>query len=133
MTHNLAVVLLKFFELEILGPYDLVKVWSKLLQTQRAVGSIIFHTVIAFMGCTIIGSLVNAIVQIVFFEVMAEIVIAITAISVAILINPATVVIAAIIVVVSAVVVPNVATVVLPTAVVIPTTIMTTVSALTVV
>ena len=133
MTHNLAVVLLKFFELEILGPYDLVKVWSKLLQTQRAVGSIIFHTAIAFVGCTIVGSLVDAIAQIAFSEVMAEIVIAITAILVATLINPATVVITAIIVVVPAVVIPEVMTVVIPTTVVVPATIMATVFALTVV
>ena len=95
--------------------------------------SIIFHTTIAFMGCTIVGSLVDAIAQIASSEVMSEIVIAITAISVAIQISPATMVFVAIIAVVSAVVVPNVAAVVLPTAVVIPTTIMATVSALTVV
>ena len=75
----------------------------------------------------IVGSLVDAIAQITFSKVMAEIIIAITAISVAILLNPATMVIAAIITVVSAVVVPNVA------AVVVPTTIMATVSALMVV
>ena len=96
-------------------------------------GGIIFHTVIAFVGCTIVGSLVDAIAQIAFSEVMAEIVIAITAISVAIQIGPATVVFTAIIAVVSAVVIPNIATVVLPTAVVIPTTVVATVSALTVV
>ena len=62
----------------------MAKVWSKLLQTRRAVGSIIFHTAIAFVGCTIVGSLVDAIAQIVSSEVMAEIVIAIAAISVAI-------------------------------------------------
>ena len=96
-------------------------------------GSVIFHTVIAFVGCTIIGSLVDAIAQIAFPEVTAEIVIAITAIPVAILINPVTMVTAVIIAVISAVVIPNVAVVVLPTAVVVPTTIMTTVSGLTVV
>ena len=90
-------------------------------------GSIIFHTAIAFVGCTIVGSLVNAIAQIVFSEGMAEIVIAITAIPVATLVNPTTTVITAIIAVVSAVVVPVVA------AVVVPTTIMATVSALTVI
>ena len=127
MTHNLAVVLLKFFELEILGPYDLAKVWSKLLQTRRAVGSVIFHTAIAFVGCTIVGSLVNVIAQIAFSEGMAEIVIAITATPIATLVNPATVVITAIVTVVSAVVIPVVAEVV------VPTTVMTTVSALTVV
>ena len=58
------------------------------------------------MGCTIIGSLVDAIAQIAFSEGMAEIVIAITAIPIAI---PVIVV------------------------VIIPTTIMTTVSALMVV
>ena len=82
-------------------------------------GSIIFHMAIAFMGCTIVGSLVNAIAQIAFSEGMAEIVIAITVISIATLVNPATMVITAIVTVVSAVV--------------IPTTIMTTVSALKVV
>ena len=46
--------------------------------------SIIFHTAIAFMGCTIIDSLVDAIAQITSSEVMVEIVIAITTISVAI-------------------------------------------------
>ena len=91
----------------------------------------------------IIGSLVNAIVQIAFFEGMAEIVIAITVIPIATLVDPATVVIMAIVAVVSsiivlvvaAVVVPVVAAVVIPVvvAVVVPTTIMTTVSALTVV
>ena len=58
---------------------------------------------------------------------MAEIVIAITAIPIAPLVDPTTVVITAIVAVVSAVVVPVVA------AVVVPVTIMTTVSALTVV
>ena len=101
-----------FFELEVLGPYDLAKVWSKLLQTRRAVGSIIFQTAIAFVGCTIVGSLVNAIAQIAFSKVMAEIVIAITVIPVATLVDPMTMVI---------------------TAIVVPTTIMTIVSALTVV
>ena len=90
-------------------------------------GSIIFHTVIAFVGCTIVGSLVDAIAQIAFSEVMAEIVIAITAIPVATLDNPATAVITAIIAVVSAVVVPVAAVIV------VPTTIMATVPALTVV
>ena len=47
-------------------------------------GSIIFHTAIAFMGCTIVGSLVDAIAQIAFSKVMAEIIIAIMAILVAI-------------------------------------------------
>ena len=79
------------------------------------------------MGCTIVGSLINAIAQIAFSEVMAEIVIAITAIPVATLVNPATAVIVAIIAVVSVVVILVVA------AVVVLTTIMTTVSALTVV
>ena len=87
-------------------------------------GSIIFYTAIAFVGCMIIGSLVNAIAQIVFSEGMAEIVIAITAISTASLVDPATVVITAIVVVVSSIIVPVVAAVVVPT---------TTVSALTVV
>ena len=90
-------------------------------------GSIIFHTTIAFVGCTIVGSLVNAIAQIAFSEVMAQIIIAITAIPVATLVNPATAVIVAIVVVVSAVVVLVVA------AVVVPTTIMATVPALMVV
>ena len=111
----------------------MAKVRGKLLQTQRAVGGIIFHTAIAFVGCTIVGSLVNAIAQIAFSEVMAEIVIAITVIPVATLVNPATAVIAAIIAVVPAVVVPVVVAVVIPTAVVVPTTIMATVSTLTVV
>jgi hypothetical protein len=79
------------------------------------------------MGCTIVGSLVDAIAQIVFSKVMAEIVIAITAIPVATLVNPATAEFTAIVMVVSAVVVPVVA------AVIVPTTIMATVSALTVV
>ena len=122
----LAVVLLKFFELEVLGPYDLAKVWSKLLQTRRAVGSIIFHTAIAFVGCTIVGSLVDAITQITSSEVVVEIVIAIAAISVAIQISPATVV-------VTAIVVSDVAAIVLSTAVVISTAIMAAVSALTVI
>ena len=95
--------------------------------------NIIFHTAIAFVGCTIVGSLVDAIVQITSSEVMAKIVIAITVISVAIQISPTTMVFTAIIAVVSAVVVPNVMAVVLLTAVVILTTIMATVSALTVV
>ena len=59
--------------------------------------------------------------QIASTEAMAEIVIAIAAISIAIWISPATVVIAAII------------AVVIPTVVVVPTTIMATVSAFTVV
>ena len=90
---------------------------------------------IAFVGCTIVGSLVNAIAQIAFSEVMAEIVIAITAIPIAPLVDPATAVITTIVAVVSAVVVPVVAAVVVPVvaAVVVPVTIMTTVSALTVV
>ena len=79
------------------------------------------------MGCTIVGSLVNAIAQIAFSEGMAEIVIAITAIPVATLVNPVTVVITAIIAVFLAVVIPVVA------AVVVPTTTMATVSALMVV
>ena len=82
---------------------------------------------IAFVGCTIVGSLVNAIAQIVFSKGMAEIVIAITATPIATLVNPAIVVITAIVAVVSAVVIPVVA------AVVVSVTIMTTVSALTVV
>ena len=90
-------------------------------------GSIIFHTAIAFVGCTIVGYLVNAIAQIAFSEGMAEIVIAITAIPIATLVDPATAVITAIVTVVSTVVVPVVAVVV------VPVTIMTTVSALTVV
>ena len=100
-----------------------------------AVGSIIFHTAIAFVGCTIVGSLVNAIAQIAFSEGMAEIVIAIMAIPIATLVDPATAVITAIVVVVSSIIIPVVAAVVVPvvTAVVVSTTIMTTVSALTVV
>ena len=86
-------------------------------------GSIIFHTAIAFMGCTIVASLVNAIAQIAFFEGMAEIVIAITVTPIATLVNPTTTVITAIVAVVVSVV----------AAVVVSTTIMTTVSALTVV
>ena len=113
--------------LKVLGPYDLAKVWSKLLQTQRAMGSIIFHAAIAFVGCTIVGSLVNAIAQIAFSEGMAEIVIAITAILIATLVDPVTAVITAIVAVVWSIIVPVVA------AVVLPTIIMTTVSALTVV
>ena len=104
-----------------------------MLQTRRAMGSVIFHTAIAFVGCTIVGSLVNAIAQIVFSEVMAEIVIAITAIPDATLVSPATADITAIVTVVSVVVVPDVTAVVLPTTVVISTTIMANVSALTVV
>ena len=68
----------------------------------------------------IVGSLVNAIA---FSEVMAEIVIAITTIPDATLVNPATADITAIVMVVSAVVVLVVA------AVVVPTTIMAAVSA----
>ena len=83
-------------------------------------GSIIFHTAIAFVGCTIVGSLVNAIEQIAFSEGMVEIIIAITVIPIAIWISSATVVIAAIIAVV-------------PAAVVVLATIMATVSSLTVV
>ena len=90
-------------------------------------GSIIFHTAIAFVRCTVVGSLVNVIAQIAFSKGMAEIVIAITAIPIAILVDPTTVVTMAIVAVVSSIIVPVVA------AVVIPTTIMTTVSALTVV
>ena len=105
----------------------MAKVQSKLLQARRAVGSIIFHTAIAFVGYTIVGSLVNAISQIVFSEVMAEIVIAITVIPVATLVNPTTAVITAIIAVVSVVVV------LVAMAIVVPTTIMATVPALTVV
>ena len=105
----------------------MAKVRGKLLQTQRAMGGIIFHTAIAFVGCTIVGSLVNAIAQIVFSEGMAEIVIAITMIPIATLVDPATTVIMAIVIPVAAVVVLVVA------AVAVPTTIMTTVSALTVV
>ena len=93
-------------------------------------GSVIFHTAITFVGCSIIGSLVDAIAQIAFPKVAAEIVITITAIPVAILINPA---IAVIVTVISAVVISNVVVVILPVAVVVPTTIMTTVFALTVV
>ena len=89
--------------------------------------SIIFHMAIAFVGCTIVGSLVNAIAQIAFSEGMEKIVIAITAIPIATLVDPATVVITTIVVVVSSIIVPVVA------AVVVPTTIMTIVSALTVV
>ena len=81
---------------------------GKLLQTQRAVGGIIFYTAIAFVGCRIVGSLVNTIAQIVFSEVMAEIVIAITAISVAAQVEPATVVITEIITVFSSIVVPTI-------------------------
>ena len=87
-------------------------------------GSIIFHTAIAFVGCMIVGSLVDVIAQITSTEVMAEIVIAITSIPIATLINPVIVVIVAIIAVVSAVVILVVMVVV------VPTTIMTTVSAL---
>ena len=90
-------------------------------------GSIIFHTAIAFVGCTIVGSLINAITQIVFSEVMVKIVIAITAIPVPTMDNPMTAVITVIIAVVSAVVIPVAA------AIVVPTTIMATVPALTVV
>jgi len=79
------------------------------------------------VGCTIVGSLVNAIAQITFSEGMAEIIIAITATPIATLVNPTTVVIMAIVAIVSAVVIPVVA------AVVVPTTFMATVSALTVV
>ena len=113
----------------------MAKVRGKLLQTRRAVGGIIFHTAIAFVGCTIVGSLVNAIARIAFSEGMEEIVIAIMATPIATLVNPATVVITAIVVVVSAVVVPVVAADVVSVvaAVVVPITIMTTISALTVV
>ena len=87
------------------------------------------------MGCTIVGSLVNAIAQIAFSEVMAEIIIAITAIPIATLVDPATAVITAIVAVVSSIIVPVVVAVVIPVVavVVILTTIMTIVSALTVV
>ena len=105
----------------------MAKVRSKLLQTRRAVGSIIFHVAIAFVGCTIVGSLVNAIAQIAFTEGMAEIVIAITAIPIAILVDPMIMVTTAIVAVVSLIIVSVVV------AVVIPTTIMTTISVLTVV
>ena len=90
---------------------------------------------IAFMGCTIVGSLVNAIVQIAFSEGMAEIVIAITMIPIATLVDPATAVIMTIVAVVSSIIILVVAAVVvlIVTAVVVPTTIMTTVSVLTVV
>ena len=90
-------------------------------------GSIVLHTAMTFVGCTIVGSLVDVIVQITFSEVMAEIVIAITAIPDATLVSPTTVDITAIVTVVSVVVVPVVA------AVVVPTTIMATVSTLMVV
>ena len=90
-------------------------------------GSIILHTAIAFVGCTIDGSLVNAIAQIAFSEGMAKIVIAITVTPIATLVNPTTVVITAIVAVVSAVVVPVIAVDV------VPTTIVTTISALMVV
>ena len=98
-------------------------------------GSIIFHTAITFVGCTIVGSLVNAIAQIAFSEGMAKIIIAIMAIPIATLVDPTTMVITAIVAVVSSIIVLVVAAVVVPvvTAVVVPTTIMTTVSALTVV
>jgi hypothetical protein len=89
-------------------------------------GSVIFHAAIAFMGCTIIGSLVDASAQITSDEVMAKIVIAIW-------ISPATVVITAIVAVIPAVVASNAVAVTLPAAVVVPTTIITTVSALTIV
>ena len=69
------------------------------------------------MGCTIVGSLVNAIAQIVFSEGMVEIVIAITAIPIATLVDPATTVITAIVAVVSSIIVPVVAAVVVPTTV----------------
>ena len=98
----------------------MAKVWSKLLQTRRAVGSVIFHTAITFVGRSIVSSLVDASAQITSTEVMAEIVIAIAAISIAIWISPATVVIAAIVMVV-------------PMVVVVLATIMATVSSLTVV
>ena len=104
----------------------MAKVWSKLLQTRRAVGSIIFHAAIALVGCTIVGSLVDAITQITSSEVVAEIVIAIAVISVAIQISHATVVVAAVVVL-------DVAAIVLSTAVVISTAIMAAVSALTVI
>ena len=66
---------------------------------------------------------------------MAEIVIAITAISIATLVDPATAVMTAIVAIVSLIIVPVVAAVVVPVvvAVVVPTTVMTTVFALTVV
>jgi ABC-type dipeptide/oligopeptide/nickel transport system permease subunit len=72
----------------------------------------------------IVGSLVNAIAQIAFSEGMAENVIAITAIPIATLVDPATAVIMAIV---------AVAVVLVVVAVVIPTTIMTIVFALMVV
>ena len=58
------------------------------------------------MGCTIVGSSVNAIAQIMFSEGMAEIVIAVMATPIATLVNPTTMVITAIVVVVSPVVIP---------------------------
>ena len=87
------------------------------------------------MGCTIVGSLVNAITQIAFSEGIAEIVIAVMAILIATLVDPATIVITAIVAVVSSIIIPFVAVVVVPifAVVVVPTTIMTTVSTLTVV
>jgi hypothetical protein len=59
---------------------------------------------IAFVGCTIVGSLVNAITQIAFSEGMAEIIIAITVILIDTLVNPVTTVIMVIVAVISAVV-----------------------------
>ena len=97
----------------------MAKVWSKLLQTRQAVGSVIFHTAITFVGRSIVDSLVDVSAQIASTEVMAEIIIAIAAISIAIWISPTTMVIAAIVAVV-------------PAAVVILATIMATVSTLTV-
>ena len=92
----------------------MVKVWSKLLQTRRAVGSVIFHTAITFMGRSIVGSLVDASAQIPSTEVMAEIIIAIAAIPIAIWISSATVVIAAIVAVVPAVIVPTTVVILAP-------------------
>ena len=85
----------------------MVKVWSKLLQTRRAVGGVILHTAVAFVGCSVVGSLVDASAQIPSTEVMVEIVIAIAVIPIAIWISSTTVVIAAIVAVVPAVIVPT--------------------------
>ena len=70
-------------------------------------GGVILHTAMAFIGCSIVGSLVEASAQIASTEVMAKIVIAIAAISNSIRIGPTIAVIVAIVVVVSAVIVPT--------------------------
>ena len=96
---------------------------------------VVFYAADAFMRCVVVGPLINVTAQITLAEGLVEIVIAITAIPIATLVDPTTVVITAIVAIVSSIIIPVVAVVVIPVvaAVIVPTTIMTTVSALTVV